>query len=176
MKLRPLQLFLLFARIALLGFGGVLPWAHRILVERRRLLTPAEFAELFALAQLLPGPTICNLAMLYARREAGTRGAVAALCGMLALPVLIVCALVALMQSAGTLPAVAGAIRGMSAVAAGLVLGMGVKLARTLPRTWQHMVLAAAMGLGVVVWHAPLLLMLALLTPLGMWLLRRTAR
>lgn len=126
------QLFLVFTRLALQGFGGVLPVAHRELVERMRWLTPAEFAELLAAGQVLPGPNIVNLALIAGDRWFGWRGALSAAGGLLLLPTLIVLAAGAAWRHWQHLPWLAGALRGMGAVAAGLVIATALKLARTL--------------------------------------------
>ena len=55
-------LFAGFFRIGMIGFGGVLPWARRMLVEQRKWLTAQEFTDLLALCQFLPGPNVVNLA------------------------------------------------------------------------------------------------------------------
>lgn len=127
-----LQLFRAFTWLALQGFGGVLPVAHRELVERKGWLTPDEFAELLSTGQVLPGPNIVNLALIAGDRWFGWRGALAAAGGLLLLPMLIVLAAGALHQHWQHLPWVAGALRGMGAVAAGLVVATALKLARTL--------------------------------------------
>ena len=126
------ELFRAFNRLALQGFGGVLPVAHRTLVERERWLSPQQFVELLTLGQVLPGPNIINMAIVIGDRFLGWRGAVAACAGLLLAPLFIVLALAVAYQHLADHPAVAGALRGMGAVAAGLVLATGVKLARTL--------------------------------------------
>jgi chromate transporter len=79
-----MHLFLVFTGLALRGFGGVLPWAQRVLVEERRWLSREQFIETLAFGQLLPGPNVCNVAIMVGDRWFGWRGAVAALGGMLA--------------------------------------------------------------------------------------------
>lgn len=128
------ELFLAFNRLALQGFGGVLPIAQRELVERRGWLTKAEFVELLSVGQVLPGPNVVNLALMYGDRCFGWRGALAACAGMLLLPLGIVIAAAVLYQQLASQPMVAGALRGMGAVAAALVLSTGVKLAGALGR------------------------------------------
>ncbi|MGO4378294.1 chromate transporter [Pseudoduganella sp. RAF53_2] len=122
-------LFKLFSQMALLGFGGVLPFAYRYLVERARWLTAEEFGALLGVAQLLPGPTICNLAVIVGQRFAGTRGAMAALAGLLVAPFFIVIALGVAYQQLATSALFANALHGMAAVAAGLILATAAKLA-----------------------------------------------
>ena len=126
------ELFRVFNRLALQGFGGVLPIAHRELVERERWLSPAQFVELLTIGQVLPGPNIINLSLLFGDRCLGWRGALAASAGLLAVPMLVVLVLASAYQQLADNPLVAGALRGMGAVAAGLVIATAVKLSRTL--------------------------------------------
>jgi chromate transporter len=91
----PGDLFFTFTRLALQGFGGVLAVAQQELVERKRWLTRQEFVEMLALAQVLPGPNVVNLALMFGDRFFGLRGALAAVSGMLAVPMVIVMALTA---------------------------------------------------------------------------------
>src|SRR5207248_6319735 len=89
-RIRPLALFVAFSEMALSGFGGVLPFAYRALVERRRWLTPEAFAKLLAFSQVMPGPTICNLSVMFGYRAGGIAGSASALGGMIAAPMAIV--------------------------------------------------------------------------------------
>lgn len=124
----PWQIFTAFSSLALSGFGGVLPFAYRALVERRRWLDSREFASLLAIAQVMPGPTICNLSVMIGQRYAGFRGASAALAGMVLGPSCIVIVLGIAWQRYGDLTAVRNALAGMSAVAIGLILATAVKM------------------------------------------------
>jgi chromate transporter len=126
------ELFAAFNRMSLQGFGGVLPVAQHELVERQRWLTKAEFTELLSTGQVLPGPNVVNMALMFGDRHHGWRGALAALAGMIAAPLAIVLALAALYARFVEAPAVAGALRGMGAVAGALVLAGGLKLVPTL--------------------------------------------
>lgn len=152
------ELFRVFNRLALQGFGGVLPLAHRALVERERWLSDQQFVELLALAQVLPGPNVVNLALMLGDRWFGWRGAVAAAAGLMLLPMLGLLVLATLLLQARQQPQIAAALRGMGAVAAGLVLATGVKLLGTLRRhllgPWASGALAAlTLGLvGVARW------------------------
>lgn len=129
------ELFRVFTRLALQGFGGVLPIAQRELVERQRWLTHEQFLEMLALGQVLPGPNVINLALMVGQRFFGVRGALAAMAGMLCVPMLGVLTLAALAAQWQRHPAVAGALRGMGVVAAGLVLATAVRLAMPLRRS-----------------------------------------
>ncbi len=126
------DLFFTFNRLALQGFGGVLAVAQRELVERKRWLSRDEFVEMLALSQVLPGPNVVNLALMFGDRFFGLRGAFAALAGMLAVPLAIVMALTAAYAEFSRLAVVSGALRGMGAVAAGLIVATAIKLMATL--------------------------------------------
>jgi chromate transporter len=130
----PREIFRVFNRLALQGFGGVLPIAQRELVERERWLTREQFVELLSVAQVLPGPNVCNLALIFGDRHFGWRGGLAALGGMILAPLGIVIALTLLYTHYAQHPVVAGALRGMGAVAAGLVFSTGLKLLPSLRR------------------------------------------
>jgi chromate transporter len=118
-----------------MGFGGVLPIAQRELVERLGWLTVEEFAELLSIGQVLPGPNVVNLSLMVGDRYFGLRGALAALAGMLLMPLVLVLVAAALYQQFAAHPAVAGAVRGMGAVSAGLVMAIALKLLPALRRS-----------------------------------------
>ncbi|MFZ6720489.1 chromate transporter [Undibacterium sp. Ji49W] len=126
------RLFIAFSKIALTGFGGVMPFAYRALVEQYRWLSADEFARYLALSQVLPGPTICNIALMIGKRYAGIAGALAAMAGLIIAPFLLVIVLGVAYQRFGTLAIVQDALTGMTAVAAGLVLATAIKMAMLL--------------------------------------------
>lgn len=156
----PGELLRAFHALALQGFGGVLPVAQRELVERRRWLSASEFLALLSLCQVLPGPNIVNMGLMIGQRFFGWRGALAAVTGLLAVPLLLVLTLAVMFAQAASVPAVAGALRGMGIVAAGLVLAMGVKLAAPLRASplGRPVVLGVALlaFLGLGVWRWPM--------------------
>jgi chromate transporter len=169
-KISPLELFIAFSEMALSGFGGVLPFAYRAMVERRPWLSGEEFAKLLALSQVMPGPTICNLSVMFGYRSAGLPGAAAALGGMIALPVAIVLALGIGYQHFGELPPVRRALAGMSAVAAGLIVATAVKMARTVPRRVFPISLLMLAFVGVGLMRFPLIAVIVLVAPIGVLL------
>jgi chromate transporter len=122
------DLFWSFTKLALQGFGGVLAIVQRELVEKKQWLTREEFVEDWAVAQILPGPNVVNLSLMIGDRYFGLRGALVALAGMLTFPLLIVLVLAAVFAGISDLPGVQGALRGMGAVAAGLITATGLKL------------------------------------------------
>ena len=122
------DLFWSFTWLALQGFGGVLAVVQRELVEKKRWMTREQFIEDWAVAQIMPGPNVVNLSMMIGDRQFGLSGALAALAGMLALPTVGVLILAMLFASVADQPLAQGALRGMGAVAAGLIIATGIKL------------------------------------------------
>ena len=161
------KLFFAFNRLALQGFGGVLPVAQRELVERRQWLTKDEFVEMLAISQVLPGPNAVNLALMFGDRAFGWRGALSALGGMLLVPMAVVLALTSLYVRFDQVPMVTGALRGMGAVAAGLVLSTGFKLLGSLQRNVMGLPLCIGFGVATLIATAwlrlPLVWVLAVL-------------
>lgn len=168
-------------RLALQGFGGILAVAQHEFVERERWLSDAEFLELMAAAQVLPGPNVINLAIMLGQRHFGWRGVLAVLGGMLLVPGLLVIALAALASRQLHRPEVQGALRGMGLVAAGLLLGASWKLALPLRHSplgpWAVAALAAA-GLLLSAWlRWPLVAVVLVVGGLGMaWAARQARR
>jgi chromate transporter len=140
------DLFFSFTLLALQGFGGVLAVVQRELVEKKAWMTREEFVEDWAVAQIMPGPNVINLALMLGDRYFGWRGAVAAVGGMLVCPLILVLCLALVYTHYAALPQVAGALRGMGAVAAGLITATGLKLAGALRKHPLALPLAIALG------------------------------
>jgi chromate transporter len=161
------ELFKSMTVIALQGFGGVLAVVQREMVERRRWITREQFIEDWAVAQIMPGPNVVNLALMLGDRWFGVRGALVAVAGMLALPLVVVLALALIYSHVGNNPQVAGALRGMGAVAAGLITATGLKLASALRGHPLGVAGVAAFGIatfiGIAVLRYPLAWVLVVL-------------
>jgi chromate transporter len=155
-----LELFWAFSWLSLQGFGGVLAVVQRELVEKRGWLTNEEFVEDWAVAQVMPGPNVCNLALMFGDRHFGWRGAAAALAGLLVLPLVLLLAAASLYGQLAGHAAAVGALRGMGAVAAGLIAGTSLKLLAQLRRHPLGLalvsVVAAGAFAGLVLLHLPL--------------------
>jgi chromate transporter len=137
------DLFMSFSLLALQGFGGVLAVVQRELVDKKQWLTAEEFVEDWAVAQILPGPNVVNLSLMLGDRYFGLRGALAAVAGMLCFPLILVLLMAAAFAGVADTVQAQGALRGMGAVAAGLVVGAGLRLVGALKNN--------VMGLGVCV-------------------------
>jgi chromate transporter len=163
------QLFLAFATIAVCGFGGVLAWSRRMLVEQRQWMTPAEFNDAYALCQVLPGPNIVNLAVVFGRRIRGVPGAVVALVGLIGPPFLIVTFFGFLYARFGEIAALQRMFLAVAAAAAGLIIGTAAKMAVPLFRGGFAPVLlvvpAIFLAVGIMRW--PIWWVLAVMVPVS---------
>lgn len=177
-RLRPTlgQLFGAFFMIGLTGFGGVLPWARRMLVEKRHWLTDREFAELLPLAQLLPGPNVSNIATILGRQYHGALGAAVGVGGLYLAPTVFTIGLGYAYARWGDAPVTAHLLAGLMPVATGLVIATVAKLIASLPRDWRNAALVLATFIAISVLKLPLLLVLAVLGPFGTWLMLRAMR
>jgi chromate transporter len=154
-------LFWTFSTLALQGFGGVVAIAQRELVDKKQWLTQAQFVEDWAVAQVLPGPNVVNLSLMIGDRYFGVRGGMVALAGMLSFPLVIVLILAALFSGVSESVLVQGALRGMGAVAAGMIAATGLRLLFALrenalgtPVCWA---LAAATFVAIALLRLPLI-------------------
>lgn len=154
-----LELFAAFATVAVMAFGGALPWARRMLVEKKNWMTAEEFNDAFALSQFLPGPNVINFAVVFGSRFRGPAGGIVALTGLLGPPVVFVIILAALYARYGEIEALARTLAGVTAAAAGLFLGMTVKMATPIVTSKSvraiAFALAAFLAIGVLRWPLP---------------------
>jgi len=152
----PAALFFGFSRVGLSGFGGVLPWARRLLVETEGWLTAEEFNVLLGLCQFLPGPNVVNLAVAVGVRFCGWRGAVAGALGLMLGPFLIALVLGLLYDRYGELPAIQSMLHGITLVGAGLIIATGLRMGLNVKNRWVYWPFAAAAFVGITLLHWPL--------------------
>ena len=167
------ELFLGFLSIGARSFGGVLPWAHRVLVEERRWITPEDFAETVGLCQVLPGPNIGNAAILLGKRWFGVRGAAVAFLGLMALPFVWVLAIAALYADFASNALVRAVVTGVGTAGAGLFIGTAIKLGRTLATKPAGLAIVASVFLAVAIARVSLLVVLPVAAAAGLLLSRR---
>lgn len=156
-RITPAELFIGFAGIALSGFGGVMPFARRMMVERRKWITAAEFTDLVSLGQILPGPNIVNVSICVGWRFAGYPGIFAALAGLVFVPFWIVIGFGVIHATYGDIPRVQGAFMGIAAAGAGLVIATGLKMARPMIGSIQALVFIALGFAAIAVMRWPLI-------------------
>jgi chromate transporter len=166
-------MFSAFFLMGMCGFGGVLPWARRSLVEQRGWQSPAEFTDLLALCQFLPGPNITNMAIVLGSRFRGPAGALACFSGLLVAPIAIVLTLGVVYSRFQNVPAVVNAFEGLAAAASGLILVMAIKIAAPLRGNWLGIGVAVLAFLLIAILRLPLLPVLVCLAPLSVALFWR---
>src|SRR3954464_6425277 len=164
-----LDLFLVFSKISLAGFGGVLIWTRRAIVEQHRWMTAEEFNETFALCHFLPGPNVVNLSLVFGSRFRGLAGGLAAFVGLLGPPMVIVTILAVLYSHFGEIPALRRTLARGSCAAGGLLLSVMVRMMLPLAkrRDWIGLALLAAVFAAVGMLRLPLPIVLAVAIPLS---------
>jgi chromate transporter len=171
------ELFIAYALISLYGFGGVLAWSRRMMVEERRWLTPEQFNEAYALCSFLPGPNIVNFSVIFGSRVRGPLGGLVALVGLLGPPMTLIVVIGALYAHYGDLPALRRALIGVTAAAAGLIMSTVAKMALPLFRNRAvggPVIAFATFGaIGVAQWPLPIVLVVVLPISLALAWVRR---
>jgi chromate transporter len=163
------ELFVAFAKISLSGFGGVLAWARRMMVEERRWMTPEQFNEVYALCSFLPGGNIINFSIIIGGRFRGPLGSAVALTGLLGPPMILILIIGAIYAHYGDLPVLRRALTGVAAAAAGLMLATVAKMLQPLFRNRAAVGLAIALAtfLAIAVMRWPLPLVLLAIVPVS---------
>jgi chromate transporter len=164
-----LELFVAFARMSVAGFGGVLPFARRGIVEKHRWMTADEFNETFALCHFLPGPNIVNFTMVFGSRFRGLPGGIAAFLGLLGPPVVIMVILAALYQHFGQVDALRRILAGVSSAAVGLLIATVVRMMMPLikRRDLIGLVILAAVLVAIGLLRLPLAEVLLVAIPVS---------
>jgi chromate transporter len=167
------NIFTGFFMVGVRGFGGVLPWARRTIVEERKWLTATEFAEVLGLCQFLPGGNIINVSVAVGARFRGMAGAVAAVLGLMVAPVAIVIGLGAIYDQFAEQPIVRRAFAGLAAAASAFVLTASIKIAAPLRGRWLAMAIAALTFLAIAIIRLPLPMAMPVLAAVSILVLWR---
>ena len=164
-----IALFVAFAKISLAGFGGVLVWARRGIVDQHRWMTADKFNETYALCHFLPGPNVVNLSVVFGSRFRGIPGSVAAFAGLLGPPVVIMTALAALYARYGEIDALRRILAGVSCAAVGLLLSAVFRMMMPLVkrRDLVALVLLATVFVAIGLLRLPLPAVLLVAIPLS---------
>lgn len=165
-----LELFIAFAKMSLAGFGGVLVWARRGIVDQHRWMTADEFNETFALCHFLPGPNIVNLSVVFGSRFRGIPGGIAAFAGLVFPPMVIAIALAALYARYGEIDALRRILAGVSCAAVGLLIAVVFKMAMPLVRRRDAagLVILLAVFVAIGLLRLPLQMVLLVAIPLSL--------
>ena len=164
-----IELFVAFAKMSLAGFGGVLYWARRGIVDQHRWMTADEFNETYALCHFLPGPNVVNLSVVFGSRFRGIAGGIAAFAGLLGPPMVIVTILAALYARYGEIDALRRILAGVSCAAIGLLMATVMRMMMPLlrKRDLVGLVVLAAVFVAIGVARLPLQAVLLVAIPLS---------
>jgi chromate transporter len=172
-----IALFLAFAKMSLAGFGGVLAFARRGIVEEHQWMTAEEFNETFALCHFLPGPNIVNLSVVFGSRFAGIPGGIAAFAGLVGPPMVLVTFLAVLYAHYGQLEILRHILAGISCGAVGLLLAVVVKMMMPLIKRRDVaalvVMLAVFAAIGLLRWPLQAVLLVAVPVSLAITLVMR---
>src|SRR5580704_2875820 len=160
-------LFLAFLEVSMLGFGGPIVWARRIIVERRRWLSDPEFADILSLCQFLPGPNVVSITVCIGAKFRGPAGALASLLGFIVIPWTVGFALGALLLSYAHAGPLQGILHGIAAAAAGLIIATGLRFLSPHRRRPIALGFAALAFAGLAIVKLPLLIVVLGLAPLS---------
>jgi chromate transporter len=167
------ELFLGFLSIGARSFGGVMPWAYRVIVEERRWMHAEEFTEIIGLCQFLPGPNVGNASIVLGKRWFGWRGSIVGFLGLVALPFVWVLALAAFYTEYASIPLVRAIVIGVGAAGAGLFIGTAIKLGRPLARKPAAWVVVMGCFLAVGVGRVSLLIVIPIAAAIALYLSRK---
>ena len=167
------RIFTGFFMIGVRGFGGVLPWARRLIVDERAWLTAAEFSEVLGLCQFLPGGNIINVSVAVGSRFRGAPGAAAALLGLMLAPVTIGIGLGAVYDQFAEQPIVRRAFAGLAAAASAFVVAASLKIAAPLRGRWLALAIVVVTFIAIAIVRLPLPLAMPVLAVASILLLWR---
>jgi chromate transporter len=173
-----IELFVAFAKMSLAGFGGVLVFARRAIVDQHRWMTADEFNETFALCHFLPGPNIVNLSVVFGSRFRGIAGGFAAFAGLVGPPMVVVTVLAALYAHFGEVEALRRILSGVSCAAVGLLIAVVFRMMMPLirKRDLVRLVVLAAVFIAIGVLRLPLPAVLLVAIPLSVAITLAMAR
>ncbi|MBV9532649.1 MAG: chromate transporter [Bradyrhizobium sp.] len=167
-----MALFFVFAKMSLAGFGGVLPFARRAIVEEHRFMTADDFNETYALCHFLPGPNLVNLSFVFGSRFRGVLGALAAFAGLVGPPMVLLTVLAAFYAHYGEAAALRRTLAGVASAAVGLLAATVLRMMAPLfqRRDVAGVVLVVAVFVAIGLMRLPLQVVLLVAIPVSLGL------
>lgn len=175
-----LRLFATFLKIGAFTFGG--GWAmisiiEREVVDRHRWLERAEFLDLLAVAQSLPGILAVNISVVVGDKLRGLRGSLVAAAGTIT-PCFMIILFIAIFLTPETItanPTLAAIFRGIRPAVVALIVAPVITSARSAGIGWRTAWIPAAVAL--LIWSKwPVvsnpILFIVLGAAIGWWQLR----
>lgn len=164
-------LFTGFMQLGLMGFGGVLPLAHRIIVEDKKWIDESKFTDLLGVCQLLPGGNIINMSVAIGMQFQGVKGAICSVLGLISAPTAIVLIIYQVYERFAYLAAVQHMIQGLAAAAAGLLFATGLKMLRPILKSYLTIFTIVLTFVFMLLIKLPLALTLFILLAINIFVL-----
>ena len=125
------ELFLAFARVGVMTFGGgyaMIPILEREIVDRHGWATEEELMDYYAVGQCTPGVIAVNTATFIGYKYAGVPGGIIATLGVIFPSVVIITLIAGILTSFADVPAVKSAFAGIRVCVCVLIFNAVVKL------------------------------------------------
>ena len=160
-----LDLFLTFAKVGVMTFGGgyaMLPILQREVVEKKGWATEDQLADYYAVGQCTPGVIAVNTATFVGSSQAGIPGGIVATLGVVFPSIVIILVIAAFLSNFMHLEFVAHAFNGVRAGVVALILASVIKLFKGAVKDWPtRIIFALVLALACVGSFATL--------PSGVW-------
>jgi chromate transporter len=130
-----LELFLVFAKIGSITFGGgyaILPILERELVRKRAWTTSADILEYYTIAQVTPGIIAVNVATIIGYNRCGVAGGILATLGFSLPPLTMIVIVAQTLKNFAHLPVVQHCFSGIRLAVGALILDTVCKLVKNL--------------------------------------------
>lgn len=160
-------LFVGFLKVSLCGFGGGLVWARRAVVEQQQWMDEQEFAETLTLCQLMPGPNIVGITVCVGAKLRGALGAISAVAGFILVPWTVGLTIGGIVLRYAEIAVLQNILSGLSAAAAGLLIGTGLRLLMPHSSRRTALLFAGLAFAGMAFTKLPLPIVLLILAPLS---------
>ena len=137
------QIFLLFSSLSILSIGGgntVLPEMHHKAVDSYHWLTNKQFADVFAISQAAPGPSILIVTMI-GYKAGGVLGAILATVAMMIPAGLLVYLVSRVWERAKNSPARKAVEKGFAPLTVGLILASAWIMSKAADHDWRAFLL-----------------------------------
>lgn len=138
-KVNYLELFLTFARIGVLTFGGgysMLPMLQREVVNNKGWATEEELLDYYAIGQCTPGVIAVNVATFIGNKHAGKLGGIIATLGVVTPSFFIILLLAAFINNFADNKYVAHALAGISIAVSALIVSAVITLWKRGVKGW----------------------------------------
>lgn len=126
-----LKLFLTFAKIGAISFGGgyaMLPFLQREIVEKQKWATNEEMADYYAIGQCTPGIIAVNTATFIGQKYKGILGGIIATLGVVFPSIVIISIIAAFFKNFSGITVIKNAFIGIRACVCALIVYAVIKL------------------------------------------------